>query len=123
MLIKAEWVYALVLVGILIFYLAMTYVMQKLTTKRLLKRSPLVEKPVMQTYLFKDETFIVTNINSYEVPYSNIIKCKKSPTFYLLQSTDRKSYIVTFDGFDSDTDLKRFETEIIPKLNLKKKRK
>lgn len=102
MLIQQEWVYAAILLGILGFYLAMTAFMQKLTTKRILKRSPLVEQPVLQTYMFNDEDFDVHNIKSYNVKYTEIVRYRKSNKFYLLQSADRKTYIVDVNGFDSE---------------------
>ena len=122
MLIKQEWLYALLLFGILVFYLAMTYVMQILTTKRLLKKSPLVEQPVLQTYLFTEEKIIVQNIKTYETPYDQLTKFKKAPTFFLLQTTDRKSFIVTFDGFESDAEKDKFEPFILEKMGKNKKR-
>ena len=80
MVIKAWW-YALLLFGILIFYLILTYFMQKLTTKRILKKSPLVEQPVMQTYIFRDDNFDVSNIKTMTVRYEEILKYKAGKEF------------------------------------------
>ncbi len=123
MLIKQEWIYALLLFGILLFYLVLTYFMQKITTVRLLKKSPLVEEPVLQTYIFRDDSFEIKNKDSYTVPYSNIIKAKKSTTFYMLQSNERKSYLISFEGFENDGYKEQFEKFVFSKFNLKKKRK
>lgn len=120
MLVKKEWVYAAVLFGILIFYLALTFLMQSVTTKRILKRSPLVEEPVLQTYAFRDEDFDVVNIKTYVVNYSEIVKVKKSKEFYLFHSKNRKTYIITFDGFDSESDRAQFEAFIDKKFNKRK---
>ncbi len=109
MLVIQEWWYALLLVGILAFYLLMTFMMQKLTTKRLLKKSPLVEQPVLQTYIFRDNDFDISNIKTYTANYSDIVKLKISKEFYILQSKDRKTYLVDFKGFDTETEKVRFD--------------
>lgn len=120
MLVKKEWVYAAVLFGILLFYLALTFLMQSVTTKRILKRSPLVEQPVLQTYEFRDADFDVVNIKTYVVNYSEIIKVKKAKEFYLFSAKNRKTYIITFDGFDSENDRAKFEAFINVKFNKRK---
>jgi len=121
MLFQKEWIYSGLLVGILGFYLLMTYLMQKLTTKRILKRSPLVEQPVLQTYIFKDEDFDVTNIKTYKVAYTDIVRYRKTSQFYLLQSIDRKTYIVDINGFDSDQERLEFHNFIDNKYKTKKR--
>jgi len=122
MLIKQEWIYALLLFGILLFYLVLTYFMQKITTNRLLKKSSLVNEPVLQMYIFKDEVFEVKNVESFTVPYSSIIKVKKSKSFYMFQSNERKSYIISFNGFENEEEKAKFEELVNSKFNLKKKR-
>ncbi len=123
MMIMQEWLYAGLLFGILIFYLGMTYLMQKLTTQRILKKSPLVEQPVMQTYLFRDQDFDVFNVKTYTVSYDHIAKVKIAKEFYLLQSRDRKTFIVSFAGFDSETERIAFEAFLIQRFGLKRPKK
>lgn len=108
MMVIQEWWYALLLFGILVFYLFLTYFMQKITTKRILKRSPLVEQPVLQTYIFRDEEVEVSNINSITVKYTDIVKFKETKSFYFLQSNDRKTYIVNYEGFSNERDKEEF---------------
>jgi len=122
MLIQQEWAYAAILFGILGFYLVLTAFMQKLTTKRILKRSPLVEQPVLQTYVFRETDFDVQNIKSYNVKYTDIVRYRKSNRFYLLQSIDRKTYIVDFNGFDSEKNHHEF-TRFMEEMFAKKRRK
>ena len=121
MMVIKEWMYALLLFGILLFYLLLTFFMQKLTTKRILKKSPLVKEPVMQTYVFRDNDFEVANVNSMVVPYVNINKFKEGKTFYLLQSKDRKTYIVDFKGFATQYDREKFD--VFAKETFNKKRR
>ncbi|HPJ24185.1 MAG TPA: YcxB family protein, partial [Bacillota bacterium] len=121
MLIKQEWKYAILLFGILVLYLVMTFFMQKLTTKRILKRSPLVEQPVLQTYVFKDDIIEVTNIKTYMVGYDSIVKFKKATLFYMMQSKDRKTFIIDKEGFDSLEDKELFESVMTEKYGKKRR--
>ncbi len=121
MLVIQEWAYAGLLFGILGFYLGLTALMQKQTMNRMLKRSPLVEQPVLQTYLFMDEEFEVHNIKSYNMKYSDIIKYRKAKLFYLLHSVDRKTFIIDIKGFDSEPERLSFEDKMAS-LFIKKKR-
>ena len=123
MLVIQEWVYALVLFGILLFYLGLTFLMQKLTTSRMLKRSPLVEQPVLQRYEFKEEEFDVINIKKYTVPYSMLLKFNKDKDFFILRTKDRKTYILEYRGFESEREKDQFESFIKEKLKSKRKAK
>ncbi len=121
MMINLEWMYALILFGILAFYLVVTYLMQKLSTKRILKRSPLVEQPVMQSYMFRDENFDVINIKTYTVSYEDIVRYKRANTFYMLQSRDKKSFLVKYDGFDTKMECERLGRFLDEKYGKKKR--
>ena len=116
MLAIKQWKYALILLGILLFYLLMTFLMQKVTTKHILRRSPLVTQPVLQTYEFYEENFKVINIKEYTVSYSDILKLKKAKEFFILQSRDKKTHIVSFKGFDRESDIDLFEEFMKDKL-------
>lgn len=119
MLIIEQWKYALILLGILLFYLLMTFLMQRVTTKRILRRSPLVSQPVLQTYEFTEDSFKVINVKEYDVSYSNIIRLKKGKEFFILQSRDKKTYIVSYKGFDRSSNIEVFESFIKEKLKKK----
>lgn len=100
-----EWKYGLFLIGVLAFYFVLTYVMQSMTTKRILKKSPLVENPVMQTYTFTDREIQIENIKAKIVPYTDIVKILNTKDFLILSDQTKKTYIVDKKGFDSDNDL------------------
>ncbi len=104
MAIEEQWSYAALLLGILLVYYVLTLGMQKLTTAKMLKRSPLVDNPMLQTYVFKEEEFIVTNVKSSSVLYTTVQSVKKAPDFFMIQTNDRKTYIVDFKGFDNPED-------------------
>lgn len=119
MLIQEEWAYAALLLGILILYYILTYGMQKLTTSRMLKKSPLVDNPLMQTYVFTEQLFSVTNMKTYEVNYEEVQNIKRAPDFFLIQTKDRKTYIVDFNGFEKEEDLRVLGEFFKQKFNLK----
>lgn len=123
MMTQGEWAYAALLVGILVAYFILTLGMQKLTTNRMLKRSPLVENPMLQTYVFKDEEFEVTNVKSYAVNYNSIQAVKLAPDFYMIQTNDRKTYIVDFKGFETEEDKTELGKFFVERFNLKIKQK
>ncbi|MFO7968685.1 MAG: YcxB family protein [Candidatus Izemoplasmatales bacterium] len=119
MLIQDRIDYALLLMGILIMYYILTLLMQKFTIKRMLKKSPLVDNPVTQTYVFMDKKFKVENTGkSYEVYYDSIKSAKTGKDFYLLQSDQRKSYIIDFNGFDNEADKDKLEEFFIVRFNM-----
>lgn len=119
---QQEWAYAALLLGILVAYYVLTYVMQKLTTSKMLKRSPLVDNPMLQTYVFKDNEVSVTNVKGYIVNYNEVVKVKLAPDFYMLQTHDRKTFIVDFNGFESEADRLQLEKFFSERFNLKQKR-
>ncbi|MDT8337372.1 MAG: YcxB family protein [Candidatus Izemoplasmatales bacterium] len=121
MMTQGEWAYAALLVGILAAYFILTLGMQKLTTNRMLKRSPLVENPMLQTYIFKDEEFDVTNVKSYAVNYNNVQNIKIAPDFYMIQTNDRKTYIIDFKGFETDEDKVELGKFFVERFSLKVK--
>ncbi len=120
MIVNKEYLYALLLLGLIIVYFILTLVMQKFTIKRMLAKSPLVEKPVKQTYQFYNDKVIVTNSQkSYEVNYDDIISVKKGKDFFLIKSTQNKSLIIDFSGFDSIEDMKTLNQFLIIRFNMK----
>ncbi|MFW6273231.1 MAG: YcxB family protein [bacterium] len=120
MLIEENYGYAALLVGLMIAYYLLTILIQKFTVKRMLSKSPLVDNPVTQTYLFLDDKFRVSNkAKTYEVNYDHIKSAKEGTDFFLLQSSHRKSYIIDFNGFDSEEDKKKLRQFFIIRFNMK----
>jgi hypothetical protein len=119
MLVEAEWGYAALLLGILVAYYVLTLAMQKLTTNKMLKRSPLVENPLLQTYVFTEESFNVTNVNTYTVDYTQVQKVREGRDFFMVQTNDRKTYIVDFKGFESIEERDELAQFFNVKFNLK----
>lgn len=115
--IKNEWVYALILLGILFVYLGLTYLIQLMTTKRILKKSPLVDNPVLQTYVFTEDKIEVTGAAQETIDYKDITKAKKAKEFLVLTTTDRKTYIVDLDKFENINDFNTLDAFLRKKLD------
>ena len=93
-----------------------------MTTARMLKRSPLVENPLLQTYVFTTDNFTVTNVKTYEVRYEEVQVIKTAPDFYMIQTKDRKTYLVDFNGFENEDDKLTLQEFFITKFNIKAKK-
>ena len=119
LLVEEQYIYAGMLIGILGLYFVLTFFMQKMTTKRMLNRSPLVNNPVMQTYVFTEESFIVTNLKTYTVNYEIVQKVAQAEEFYLIQTKDRRTYIIDYKGFENEFDKKELEDFFRSKLNMR----
>lgn len=101
-----SWPYALIMCGILLVYLGLTLLMQKITTKRVLKRSPLVDNPITQTYIFYDDHMVIDTVKSFRIDYTEIIKIRTAKDLYVLTDLSRKTHIVDKHGFeDPDRDV------------------
>jgi len=120
MLVEAEWGYAALLLGILVAYYVLTLAMQKLTTNKMLKRSPLVENPLLQTYVFtsKKVSMLQTLIHN-TVDYTQVQKVREGRDFFMVQTNDRKTYIVDFKGFESIEERDELAQFFNVKFNLK----
>ena len=120
MLAKKEYLYALLLYAILIFYYILTVLLQKLTVKRMLKRSPLVENPVTQTYVFnKDKLTIDNTKQTYIVSLDSILSVKEADSFYMIKTNDRKMLIVDKEGFHSQKDKQDIRSFFVVRFNMK----
>ncbi len=106
---QRQWKYGIFLIGILGFYFALTYLMQSMTTKRILKKSPLVEHPVLQTYIFTETEIQIENVKTKVVPYTEIIKILNTKNFLILSDVNKKTYIVYKKGFESEADLETLQ--------------
>jgi hypothetical protein len=60
-------------------------------------------------------------VKSYNVEYKDIQTIKRAKDFYMIQTNDRKTYIVDFKGFEKEEDIYNLGNFFNQKLNLKLK--
>ncbi len=111
-----NWINGLILLGVLIGYLVLTVVIQKLTTMRALKKSPIVDNPVYQTYTFTDEKILISRLKERELRYEEIIRISKNQEFYIILDLNQKSHIVDLKQFQSPGDLEQLTEFLTAKL-------
>lgn len=120
MITQREYMYTLLLFGILVVYYLLTVLLQRLTVKRMLKRSPLVDNPIVQTYLFTKTDVSVTNPKqTYRIPYDNVSSIKETKSFYLIKTNDKRSLIIDKEGFGSLQDTKDIRAFFVVRFNMK----
>lgn len=94
--------YALTLIGILIAYFILIYLMQIYSTKRNIKNNPIVANPFVQEYLFTDDEIIMSY--GEKTTYEIIKKVRVTKQFIVIQSKDQKTYLVSLTGFKTEED-------------------
>jgi hypothetical protein len=120
MFIQREYMYTLLLFAILIVYYLLTLLLQKFTVKRMLRRSPLVENPITQTYVFTETDILVTNPKqNYRVKNDDIQSVKETKAFFLIKTTNKQSLIIDKNGFHSQQDTKDLRAYFVVRFNMK----
>ncbi|MDD3126170.1 MAG: hypothetical protein WC479_10895 [Candidatus Izemoplasmatales bacterium] len=113
-----DWQYGVFLIGFVIVYLALTIIIQRVTSNRAVKKSPLVEHPIMQNYTFTDEFIQVEGVRPRTIKYHDVIKIHMNTDFLIITDVERKTIVIDMGKFDTYNDaakLKEF-------LNLKFKK-
>jgi hypothetical protein len=118
MFIIGDWQYGVFLIGFVIVYLFLTIFIQKVTAKRAVNKSPLVEHPIMQNYTFTDETIFVEGVRPREIKYINVTKIHMSSEFLIITDVERKTIVVDMGKFDTFNDAQKLKEF----LNLKFKK-
>lgn len=111
-----SWQNGLILLGILVGYFIMTVVIQKLTTMRALKRSPIVDNPVVQHYLFTEESIEISRLKDKIIRYEEVVRIQVNKEFFIIFDVNKKTHIVDLNKFDSDSDLAKLKDFLLAKL-------
>jgi len=109
--IEGGWQNALLLLGMVLLYLGLMIVVQKVSTAKAIKKSPLVEHPVVQNYTFTEEKIIVEGLKTREMGYNEIVRIQGGKEFLILTDASRRVYVVDMAKFDysgAAVELKQF---------------
>jgi ABC-type multidrug transport system fused ATPase/permease subunit len=113
---QGEWQTALIFLGFILVYLAITVIIQKMSSNRAVKKSPLVEHPVMRNFTFTDDLITISGVQPKEIKYQEITKVNFSKEFLILYDNTRKVYIVDLTKFTNIQDISNLKTLIGSKL-------
>ena len=111
-----NWINGLILLGILLGYFILTVVIQKLTTMRALKRSPIVSNPVVQKYVFTNEYISIFRTKETRLQYEEIVRIQRYKEFYIINDINRKTHIVDLNKFENRQDISLLELFLENKL-------
>ncbi len=111
-----SWQNGLILLGILVGYFIMTVVIQKLTTMRALKRSPIVDNPVVQHYLFTEESIEISRLKDKILRYEEVVRIQVNKEFFIIFDVNKKTHIVDLNKFENDSDLAKLKEFLLAKL-------
>lgn len=111
-----SWQNGLILLGILVGYFIMTVVIQKLTTMRALKRSPIVDNPVVQHYLFTEDSIEISRLKDKILRYEEVVRIQVNKEFFIIYDVNKKTHIVDLNKFESDEDMAKLKDFLFAKL-------
>jgi len=111
-----NWKNGILLIGILIGYLVLTIVIQKLTTMRALKRSPIVDNPMIQRYVFTDDYISIFRNKEVRIQYEEVVKIQSNKEFYIIYDVNRKTHIVDLNKFTNNEEKERVSEHLKVKL-------
>ena len=111
-----QWVNGLILIGILIGYFVLTVVIQKITTIRALKRSPIVDNPFTQHYTFNEDYIEIVRTKTHQLKYQEVARIQRNKEFFIIYDINKKTHIIDLSAFDNVTDLDQLITFLQDKI-------
>lgn len=96
-----NWMNGILLLGILVGYFVLTVVIQKITTMRALKRSPIVTNPMIQKYVFTEQYVAISRNKEIRLQYEEIVKIQSNKEFYIIYDINRKTHIIDLNKFNT----------------------
>ncbi len=111
-----NWLNGIILLGILLGYFILTVVIQKLTTMRALKRSPIVNNPIVQKYVFTSDYVSIFRTKETRLQYEEIVRIQKYKEFYIINDINKKTHIVDLNKFENPQDLNQLAMFLQNKL-------
>lgn len=111
-----NWMNGILLLGILVGYFVLTVVIQKITTMRALKRSPIVTNPMIQKYVFTEQYVAISRTKEIRLQYEEIVKIQSNKEFYIIYDINRKTHIIDLNKFNTLEDRKTINDFLKVKL-------
>jgi len=111
-----KWQNGVLIIGILMAYFILTVVIQKITTMRALKKSPIVNNPVYQHYVFMEDRIEVSRLKNKIITYGEVIRISSNKEFFVIYDINKKTHIVDLNKFETPEDLVKLREFLTAKL-------
>jgi len=111
----SEWQTAVLIIGMIVAYAALTYAIQIMARNKALKKSPVVTQPIIRTYLFGDEgieidgrfahpesaDLTVRGPKTRTLGYDEILRIETDRDFMVIHDRERRTYVVELKSFEN----------------------
>jgi|GEM_PF-815334 len=125
-----QWETTLLILGMIVIYAVLTVVIQKTTQNRALKRSPIVQHPIIRSYLFDDDGITIegrfvhpgspvqgdTGPKKRTLTYQQVVRIVSRPQFMMIYDIERRTYLVDTNGFEAPEQLAELRTFLTVKF-------
>jgi len=120
----------LLIIGMIVAYAVMTVIIQKTSEKKALKNSPIVENPIIRSYLFEDQQILVNGrfVKPQEVDpgvvrpkdrvikYEEIVRIQTKADFMMIYDTEKRTYLVSLASFETPEQYQELKVFLTAKL-------
>jgi hypothetical protein len=110
---------AVLVIAILLGYLGLTVLLQWLTLRNVLKRSPIVHQPLDQQYHFQEDAIFLDGKTRKVLPYDEIIKISMVGDFMVLYDKEKTPYIIDQTKYQHVDDRNAVKSHLIVKVGKK----
>lgn len=107
---------AVLVIGILMAYLGLTYLLQWLSLRSVLKNSPIVHNPVDQIFRFQEDAIFLDGKTRKVLPYDEIAKIQIVGEFMVFYDKEKTPYIVDKTKFESENEADAVRNHLIVKI-------
>ena len=99
-----EYISAIAVLVIFFFYMIIMMLMEKVTLKKVLHASPIVEEPFLQRYLFTDYKIEIEGRRPMVIPYEDIRSIHLYGVYLVIQTKNRYKANIDTTQFDKSED-------------------
>jgi len=126
----SQWSTGLLIIGMIVAYAIMTVIIQKTSEKKALKNSPIVENPIIRSYLFDDQQILVNGrfVTPQDVDpgvvrpkdrvikYEEIVRIQTKADFMMIYDTEKRTYLVNLASFETPEQYQELKPFLAAKL-------
>lgn len=110
-----EYLSSLAILLIFLLYMITMLLMEKISLSKVLKSSPIVETPFIQSYQFGEESIDIQGKRAKVVPYDQIRSIHLYGDYLVITTLDRFTAIINITRFTKQEDYRTLEQHLIKK--------